>query len=391
MLRSLYSGISGLRAHQIMLDVTGNNIANVNTTGFKASSVQFQDTLSQLTRGGGLASTDRGGENPAQVGLGVSVGAITARTTQGAKQTTGSDTDLMVDGEGFFVVRQGNETRYTRAGSFRFDAQGRLTSPDGSMVMGWTADEGQISMGSELGPVRVPLGLVDAARATTRAEVSGNLPSDAANGEVITRDVRVFDTVGNARTLTLAFTYDKAATSWNIAASDGANQATARVTYVDGRTDGEPSLTIGGVTVALGGTTSYAQLKTVGITRQDGQAAGSIQNFSVLADGTVVGAFSNGQTSAIGRVALATFANPGGLEKTGASEYRVSVNSGDPVYGTASGDGFGTISGGTLEMSNVDLSQEFTNLIVAQRGFQANARIITTSDEVLQELAQLKR
>ena len=141
MLRSMFSAISGLRAHQTKMDVTGNNIANVNTVGFKGSQTVFQDTLSQVIRAGGAPAADRGGTNPAQVGLGVKVAAITTNWTQGATQSTGRSTDFMIEGDGFFVTRgTGGEQLFTRAGSFDFDGTGKLVTPDGAVLQGWMAD-----------------------------------------------------------------------------------------------------------------------------------------------------------------------------------------------------------------------------------------------------------
>lgn len=390
MLRSLYSGISGLRSHQTMLDVTGNNIANVNTTAFKASATQFQDTLSQMTQGAGAPQGQVGGTNPAQIGLGVQVAGITTNFAQGSAQATGRATDIMISGDGFFVTNLGGETLYTRSGSFDFDAQGRLVGPNGAIVQGWTAVGGVINTGGAVGDISLPLQAVAPAVATTAATVGGNLPGEAAVGDVLVRDVDVFDATGAARTLTFTFTNTGAGT-WDVAADDGVATGTDALTFVDGVLTVGGSLTVGGVTVDLTSATGYAGMTTVSVTGQDGRTAGSLDSFTLAKDGTIIGSFSNGASEAIGRIALATFTNPAGLEKAGASAYRGTFNSGAAELGTPGAAGFGSLTGGALEMSNVDLSQEFTNLIVAQRGFQANARIITTSDEVLQELTNLKR
>ncbi len=331
MLRSLYSGISGLRAHQTMLDVTGNNIANVNTTAFKASAVNFQDTLSQLTQGAGLSQDDVGGTNPSQIGLGVQVASITSTQTQGATQTTGRNTDMLISGDGYFVTKNAGETQFTRAGSFSWDSSGKLTTADGSILQGWTAVNGAISTGSGMGPIDIPLGLVDPAKESTKVGVSGNLPSDADDGAVITRDVQVYDEVGNSRTLTVDFTYDKANSEWGYSATDGSATTTGTLGFTAGngleRNHRHARATS---TLDLAGVSGFAQLKTIGIVRQDGQAAGSLQTFNLAADGTLVGSFSNGATSPIARIAMATFVNSTGLEKAGSSGYRASVNSGDP-------------------------------------------------------------
>ncbi|GAB2980097.1 flagellar basal-body rod protein FlgF [Frigoribacterium salinisoli] len=387
MLRSLYSGISGLRSHQTMLDVTGNNIANVNTAGFKSSTTQFQDTLSQMTQGAGGPQTGIGGTNPAQIGLGVQVAGISTNFAQGSAQATGKATDLSIAGDGFFVTRSGGDTLYTRAGSFDFDADGRLVTPDGKIVQGYTATGGVVNVGGGLGDVTLPVGTAAPAAATTAATVTGNLPSDSPVGTRLNRDVEVYDAAGTKTTLSLAFA--RTGTGWSVTGPGG---ATTNLTFTaGGAVNGDPALTVGGIRVDLSGVSGFAKLDTVAITDQDGRGAGTLQGFSIAKDGTVVGQFSNGESLAVGRIALATFANSAGLEKAGASGFRATANSGDAAVGAPGAPGVGSIAAGTLEMSNVDLSKEFTNLIVAQRGFQANARIITTSDEVLQELTNLKR
>lgn len=386
MLRSLFAGISGLRSHQTMLDVTGNNIANVNTTGFKASSVQFQDSLSQLLRNSMMPQQAQGGQNPAQVGLGVQVAGISTNFAAGAPQPTGVPTDLMIVGDGFFVVRSGGETLYTRNGGFSFDTSGRLVSADGALVQGWTARDGAIVPGQGIGDIRLPVGALSPATATTTARVTGNLPSGAAVGETLVRDIKTYGADGTASTLRLTFT--RTATGWDVA--DGAG-ATSTLGFTNGELTTGGSIVSGGITVDLTAVTGYADVSDIAIKEQNGKPAGTLSSYALTNDGSLVGTFSNGDTEVLARVALAGFVNPGGLEKVGSSQFRPSGNSGQPTVGFAGADGLGGIISGALEMSNVDLSQEFTNLIVAQRGFQANARIITTSDEVLQELTNLKR
>lgn len=389
MLRSLYSGISGLRSHQTMLDVTANNIANVNTVAFKASATQFEDTLSQLTKGASSPQATVGGTNPAQIGLGVKVAGISTNFAQGSTQSTGRALDVMISGDGFFVTSSGGQTAYTRAGALDFDQQGRLVTPDGALVQGWTAVDGVIDSGGPVGNVTLPRNAVSPAIATTTAQVGGNLPADATvtPPTVLTRDTTVYDASGNATQLSLTFT--KTAGGWDV--SNGAD--TASLAYIDGKLDttGATSLTTAGITFDLSATTSYAGLTTASVTNQNGRDAGTLQTFTLSPDGTLVGSFSNGASQAIGQIALATFVNPSGLQKAGSSSYTSTFNSGTALLGIAGQSGMGSLSSGALEMSNVDLSQEFTNLIVAQRGFQANARIITTSDDVLQELTNLKR
>ncbi|HUX69147.1 MAG TPA: flagellar hook protein FlgE [Cellulomonadaceae bacterium] len=392
MLRSLFSGISGLRAHQAMLDVTGNNIANVNTVGFKSSSTQFQDTLSQVLSNAGAPQAGVGGTNPAQVGLGVRVAGVTTNFAQGAAQLTNNSTDMMISGDGFFTVSKGGQAYYTRAGAFSRDATGQLVTADGALVQGWSAVNGVIDTNAPLTDLRVTNAATMAAKATTTASFEGNLPSDATAGTALDKQITVYDSLGNARQLDLTFT--KGAAGWSVAGSDGTNTLASTPLTFDASgalTSPAAPVAVGPVSVDLSTITGMAGLDTVQSKTQDGQQAGTLQSFTLNADGTLQGAFSNGMKQVVGQIALATFNNPVGLEKAGGSLYRTTVNSGAAQIGTAGSGGRGTLVGGSLEMSNVDLSAEFTNLIVAQRGFQANARVITTSDQVLQELVDLKR
>ncbi len=205
MLRSLYSGISGLRSHQQMLDVTGNNIANVNTVGFKSSTTVFQDTLSQMTQGAGGPQTGIGGTNPAQIGLGVQVAGVSTNFAQGSAQATGKATDLMISGDGFFVTRLGGDTVYSRAGAFDFDADGRLVTADGKIVQGYSATNGVVNDGGGLSDIMLPIGAAAPATATSSATLTGNLPSDTAVNETLNRDATVYDQYGTKHTLSLAY------------------------------------------------------------------------------------------------------------------------------------------------------------------------------------------
>jgi flagellar hook protein FlgE len=320
----------------------------------------------------------------------VKVAAVTTNFNQGSAQSTGKATDMMISGDGFFVTSRGGQQLYTRAGSFEFDAGGRLVSADGALLQGWTADaSGAVNTGSPIGNIVLSPTATVPAVATTRATFDGNLPSDAAAGTALERDVQVFDANGVARNLAATFT--RTGTGWDVAAADAnGTTGTGSIAFTNGKLTSGGSLAVGGITVDLAAVTGYAGMTTVVGSGQDGAAAGTLVSFTLGNDGSLVGAFSNGHKQAVGRVALAKFTNPEGLEKAGASSYTSTANSGNPQVGEAGGPGFGTLTGGALEMSNVDLSQEFTNLIVAQRGFQANARIITTSDQVLQELVDLK-
>ncbi len=396
MLRSMFSAISGLRAHQTKLDVTGNNIANVNTVGFKSSQTVFEDTLSQVMRNGSAPTAGTGGTNPAQVGLGVKVAGITTNFGQGSTQNTGRSTDFMINGDGFFVTAQGNETLYTRAGSFDYDGAGNLVTPDGAQLQGWMADDGVVNANGAVGPLRVPFGQVMAPTATTRGALTGNLTTATANGTATETQITAYDNVGTAHPISLTFTRTNA-TTWAVAATEnGVSRGTGTLTFdAAGRPSGTTTVavTVGGapVNVDLSGMTQYGGKTAVAPSGVDGNAMGTLQSISLSGDGTIMGVYSNSLREPIGKLAMATFANPSGLSKAGNTSYRVGDNSGQPVVGEAGTGGRGSLTAGALEMSNVDLAEEFTGLIVAQRGFQANSRVITSSDEILQDLVNLKR
>ncbi len=401
MLRSLFSGISGLRQHQTMMDTVGNNIANVNTAGYKSSSTVFEDTLSQMVKAAGAPTPndELGGTNPAQVGLGVRLAAITTNFSQGAAQATGRSTDLMIQGDGFFAINQGGETLYTRAGSFNFDADGWLVTPSGGKVQGWTGVDGVVDANAPVSDLRLPVGTQLPPQATGSSEITGNLPASAADGTIISSAIKMYDTQGKEHSVTYKLTKDAAPAtdSWTMDVTEGATSYLSTPVAFDTAgvlTTVSPLVATaswGNVDIDISALTQYGGANTFGAVSQDGSALGSLQSFTLGNDGTIVGVFSNGLKQTLGQVALASFNNPPGLEKIGGSLYRDTVNSGLAQIGVAGGGGRGLLSSGNLEMSNVDLASEFTNLIVAQRGFQANSKVITSSDEILQDLVNLKR
>lgn len=398
MLRSLFSGITGLRAHQTQMDVVSNNIANVNTVGFKASATTFQDTLSQTLRSAGLPTDNLGGLNPAQVGLGTQLAAITTNFGQGSAQTTGRTTDLMIQGDGFFVLNNGVQQAYTRAGAFNFDSNGRLVNADGMRVQGWSAADGEVNTDAPLTDIVVPAGTQIPPAPSTTVTAGGNISAGATS--TLTLGATVFDGAGVSHALTITLTPNGAA--YDVAVSDTSDPgSTATAGSLVFNADGSHSATSTAatlttadgtaITIDLAGATNYGGPKSLSVTNTDGASAGTLQQFQIGADGTIIGVFSNQQKQALGRLAMANFTNPAGLEKIGSTAFTDTGNSGLPQSGVAASGGRGTLLGGTLEMSNVDLAREFTNMIVAQRGFQANSRVITTSDQMLQELTDLKR
>lgn len=434
MMRSMFAGVSGLRNHQTRMDVIGNNIANVNTVGYKRSKVLFQDMLSQNIRGASSPQGGRGGTNPQQVGLGVTVGSIDTIHTQGSSESTGKSTDMMVDGDGLFVVADGSNKFYTRAGNFDFDSAGNLINANGLKVQGWNADPvtGAIDTSTAVSGISITKG-VAISQPTSMVEFAGNLdantPTYAAGpptvGEV-TVSAEVFDSLGNSHTV-YVFLHKNAGNSWTPVAAtvDPDNNAVNPgwggtfalnipgdiVFNADGTINTDPGITITGtppnanefsappvvapdipaIKLDFSKLTQLAGETNVQMTYQDGAAAGVLTGFAVDKSGVVTGQFSNGMSKQLAQVALANFSNPGGLSKVGGNVYSETNNSGAAQIGTAGTGGRGEITPGSLEMSNVDLSQEFTDMIITQRGFQANSRIITTSDEMLQELVNLKR
>lgn len=410
MLRSLFSGITGLRAHQTMMDVVGNNIANVNSVGFKSSNVVFEDTLSQQLRSAGAPTPTTGGMNPAQVGLGVKIAGVNTNFTQGAAQLTGRSTDMMIQGDGFFVTQAQGQQLYTRAGAFSLDAQGNLTTPDGALVMGWQADSyGKLDTNASPSPVNLPVGTLLPPNATTSVTVGGNIPAETPAGTTIAATINCYDAQGTVHPLKASFTpvpdpadptgATKLPNQWNLVADDnGSTVGTAVVSFdpTTGALTSPTSLPItfsGGATatVNLSGVTQYAGANTLAATDQNGSGMGSLQGYTISPDGVMEGVFSNGLKRPLAQIAMATFNNPPGMEKVGNSSYRATTNSGAAQIGVSGTGGRGLISGGALEMSNVDLAAEFTQLIVSERGFQANSRVITSADEILQDLVNLKR
>ena len=422
MLRSMFAAVTGLRSHQAFMDVVGNNIANVNTTGYKSSSVLFEDLLSQQLSGAGAPTATSGGTNPAQVGLGVRLTGVSVNFAQGATQLTGRSTDFAIQGDGFFAVDQGGgNIGYTRNGSFSLDGNGNLVNADGAFVEGWQADQnGNVSVNASVGHVKIPVGQIINPITTTNLKIGGNLPADAAVGTVINAGMNVHNSLGTSIPLRAEFTKiaDAAGSvNWQVSVFDSGNNlisGPAAVTFdLSGAlTSGNVNVTqaqldtiagasgtwnAGGMALDFGQPTDPDRLSgagglnTAAALSQDGSGVGSVVGFSVSEQGLVTGTFSNGRSQAIGQIALATFANPNGLMKSGSSLYSATANSGPAQIGVAGQGGRGTLSGGTLEMSNVDLAAEFTNLIVAERGFQANSRVITTSDQILQDLVNLKQ
>jgi flagellar hook protein FlgE len=448
MLRSLFSGVSGLDANQEFIDSIGNDISNVNTTGYKSNEVQFEDLLSQTISGATAPGTSQGGVDPTQVGLGVKVAGIEANMTQGTSEQTGNPLDLSIQGDGFFVGKNNGSTIYTRAGSLDLDANGDLVTPDGSLIQGWTANsQGVINTSAPLGNLAIPSGQQVAANATSSVTLGGNLagqsgwtapaagPGSGANGPTVgtATSATVYAANGSTESMDLNMWQDTtlpsgapkgAVTAWSVEGAltepgttpDYTNATTATL-YFDASgnlvgmadqkgaavTGNSLSLSVPDQTTgaASGATqtfalnvptvTSNASADTLSVLSQNGNAPGTLQSYSIGSTGIIQGVFSNGQTLNLGQIALATFSNPDGLLRTGDTDFTATADSGLAQVGQAGNGSRGTIQAGTLEASNVDLASEMTELIQAERGFQANGTVITTSDTLLQDLINLKQ
>ena len=422
MLRSMFSAISGLRGHQEMMDVIANNIANVNTVGFKSGRVNFQDILSQTVHGATAPSGGLGSINPAQIGLGMTVAGIDVLQTQGNLQSTGKTTDMAIQGDGFFVESDGSSTVYTRDGAFDIALDGSLANPgSGLKVQGWQADaNGKIDITQPITNLVIPIGQRTTALATSHVTLSGNLDAGATGPVVgppavaattVPTTMTVFDSLGIAHSVKVTFTKTAVANQWTwvaskdpadtgigIAAAGTTNQGTLTFTsggvysastgtlaftFPDGATSTTPAIDLSAMTQFSG--TSQPAGQT------DGFASGTLVTFAVGNAGELSGVYSNGQTQVLGQIALANFLNSAGLLRAGQNNFAATSASGAANIGTAGTGGRGTVTTGALEMSNVDLATQFTGMITAERGFQANSRVITTSDEMLQELVNLKR
>ncbi len=463
MMRSLYAGVSGLQNHQTRMDVIGNNVSNVNTYGFKRSRVDFQDMISQQTAGAASPGEEKGGVNPKEVGLGMSIASIDTIFTQGNLQSTGVATDLAIQGNGFFVLKNGDQTLYTRAGVFGVDAEGTLVNPaNGLKVQGWMAQDFNgtqiVQTSATPSDITIPVGQKDPPKATEMVRYACNLnkntpeiPDNPTDQQIMEgtwqTNVNIYDSYGNTHILQMNFTkvpgnpnqwtatlnvdpdnaeftqtrvgfnttdgvdntytlnFDNYGTlqsvvdsAGNVTNPDGNIILQASFTVADSApdADGNPyrqtfSLDLGTIGSMENTITQSASKSTTRANYQDGYALGYLDNFKIDSSGIITGVYSNGSSRTIGQIAMASFTNQQGLEKAGESTYRESTNSGMASIGESGTGGKGKMIAGTLEMSNVDLTEQLTDMIVTQRGFESNAKTIQTSDSMLETILQLKR
>ncbi|WP_370222779.1 flagellar hook protein FlgE [Cytobacillus sp.] len=394
MLRSMYSGISGMKNFQTKLDVIGNNIANVNTFGYKKGRVTFKDTMNQTISGASAAQDNRGGKNPMQVGLGTTLATIDTIHTGSSLQTTGRSLDLGIDGDGYFVVRQGDAQFYTRAGNFYLDDNGNLVNADGLKVQAYGVNPATGDVTNQLGDIAVNVNSIMSPTPTSNIPIEGALSATATEDYEYMQQIKVVDSKGVSHTVEVTFKKLNVANQWNVSVNGTSagninfqnTPPTGPITWpldLDG--SGNPdTITLDISKLVQNGNQSNA------LVNPNGNTEGSLESFNIGAMGEINGVYSNGLVRTLGVLALAKFSNTSGLTKAGNNLFQESINSGTANINVA-GEGRGSIASGSLEMSNVDLSEEFTEMITAQRGFQANTRIITTSDEILQELVNLKR
>jgi flagellar hook protein FlgE len=413
--------LSGLTAAQSQLQSVSNNLANLNTDGYKDQNVSFSDIFAQtgMTNGSG---------DPIQTGSGVAVAATDSDFTEGNLNPTGTDSNMALSGNGFFVVQNpSGGTNYTRSGDFTVNNDGQITTPAGELVLGYPAVNGAVSTTSSLQPLNVGTGVTIAAVPSTELSISANLSANSADGATTTSNLPVYDSLGNSHTLTVTYTKQSAG-NWSYAVTVPSSDLTpapttptstvasgtmtfdtsGNLTSVTptGGTATDPSAGIAvtipptGTTLADGAAsmnltwnldtngsptiTQTASASTTSATSTDGFASGTLKSYTVESDGTIEGTFTSGQTRALGQVAVASFANNQGLADVGNNDYQVTQASGPAVIGVAGTGGRGTIVGGSVEQSNVNIATEFAKLIIAQQAYSANAKTITTFNQVSQ-------
>jgi flagellar hook protein FlgE len=409
--------LSGLQASSDALNVISNNLANLNTDGFKDQTLSFGDVFSQLQ---GIS----GNGDPIQIGGGVQVGSTVSNFSDGGVDSTGVAANMALQGNGFFVVNNSSGTSYTRDGDFSVNSSGQIVDASGDLVMGFQANaSGQIATGGALAPLSVNSTSAIPAQASTSFSTTTNLQAGSAAGTTFSTPIAVVDSLGETQNLTITYTASATPNSWNytITLPASATGGTAATTLTSGTmtfdssgnlestTPASTSGAIGGIDItgladgAAPMSLSWSLNNASGspiITQQDsasatsatdvnGYTSGTLTGFSVLSNGTVEGTFSNKQTMALGQVAVANFANPEGLTQGSNGTFQATVASGAAVVGEAGVGGNGTITGDAVEQSNVNLSTEFANMIVAQQSYEANAKALTTLNQVSQATIQM--
>ncbi len=401
--------LTGLQADSVELNTVGNNLANLNTTAFKKQSTTFEDLFYQQIG-------TSGSNNALQVGVGTKVSGTATSYGQGSLSTTGNATDMALSGDGFFVVQQGGVQSLTRAGNFQLSSQGTLTTVDGAQVLGYPAVNGVVSGNTTLSPLTLPVGSTESAKATQSFSITANLNAGATVGTQFATPLTMYDSLGQSHVATVTYT-KTGANTWGYAVTlptaDAATASgnTGTLSFNAAGKLTSPASSVGGI--AFGGLTDGASnlsfnwnlydassnpmisqstaASTTTASSQDGFASGIYQSFAVDSTGLITATFSNGQTTNIGQVAVASVANEQGLTLTGNNNYVTTAASGLASFGVAGAGGRATIQDSALEQSNVNISTEFSDLIVAQRAFEANSKTVTTFDTVAQDVIGMIR
>jgi flagellar hook protein FlgE len=413
MFSSFSTALSALKAQSTAIDVVGNNLANLNTSGFKSSVVAFHDLVSQSL-----------GAGEAQVGFGVGRPVTLRHFTQGSIQVTSGLLDAGIQGDGFFVVQTpGGATQYTRGGNFQVDKDGKLMTPTGEAVQGWTRTNGTLDTNGAINTIIVPVGSVAAPVPTKSFSFEINLNAAAVNGTpdgTFSTSVTIYDSLGNSHIVSAQFTKNATAGQWDYSLSipdadvqnPPATPLTGSITFdatgklatplstdpapqlaLTGLKDGAADMSIGfnmfnGAAPRL---TQFAQASATSAVTQDGGPSAQLNSINLGDGGTVVAQYSNGQQLVVGQMAMALVRNPESMLAVGDNNYQLSFRTAVPAVGLPGTGGRGSAIGGAIESSNVDIAQEFTNLIVLQRGFEANSKIITAVDELSQVTINLKK
>jgi flagellar hook protein FlgE len=412
MFAAFSTALSALDANGVAVDVVGNNLANMNTTGYKESVAYFQDLVSESMNGG-----------QTQLGFGVASPLTITQFTQGAISASSGSLDAAIQGSGFFVVNNNGVTQYTRAGSFQVDLAGNVLTPSGQQVQGWMATGGVVNTGGAIGNITVPVGALQAPQATQNMTVSANFDASATTGTASdwSAPITVYDSLGNTHVLTLNFE-QTAANTWSCQAtvpgqdaqggvagtpSDVGNPITLQfsstgqlsstapvepINFAFQPSDGAAAMSVNWNPINADGTstlTQFDQSSATSATTQDGSAAAELTSVTMGNGGQLLASYSDGQQTVVGQLAMADIQNPQTLQNVGNNSYQVSADTGAPAVGAPGTGGRGTIVGGSLESSNVDMATQLTDLIVLQSAYQANSKVVTTVSTMAQAATQL--
>jgi flagellar hook protein FlgE len=414
MFTSFSTALSALSAHSTAIDVVGNNLANLNTPGFKSSAVSFYDLVTQ-SMGAGLGET--------QVGFGVGRPLTIRQFTQGAIQSSSGPLDAAIQGDGFMVVKdRTGQTLYTRGGNLQVDKAGNLMTATGNQVQGWTEENGVLNTNAAISNITVPVGSVKAPIQTKSLSFDLNLNAAGVQGAAtgqFSATIEVYDSIGASHTITVSFAKSATTNAWDYALSIPDADVSTAITPVTGTitfdTNGKltdppstgpmPAISITGLNSGAGQLdltwnvyngltprlTQFAQPSAISANAQDGSPAAQLTKVGLADGGQILAQYSNGEQVVVGQLAMASIRNPESLIAVGNNNYQLSARSSLPAVGVAGTGGRGTIIGGAVEYSTVDIAKEFTNLIVLQRGYQANSKVITTVDQMSQDTINLKQ